>query len=238
MNSAYWENKIMRKYTKNILCIVCVVLFLPCITQALSLVNTTWKSDMAIRFTSELFGKVTPTWTGPFTTQLRDDQGNLVNNGEWFPAFCVDPYQGAQTGGELAVQSLNPSSVQGGLQAAWLFDTYYNETATAAQLAGIQLAIWEVVVDDANNGGYSLAAGNFKVTAGNTEARNFASSYLASLPGSFDAANLNSSYFIAHHNTAQDLIIKDPRTPEPATILLLGAGILGIAASVRRQRNK
>ena len=76
-----------------------------------------------------------------------------------------------------------------------------------------------------------------KILGGSADAIAFANNYLQSVPGSFDAAYLDSRYFIGQHPDKQDLMIRTP-IPEPSTVLLLGAGLLGVGSIVSRKRQK
>ncbi|GAK61731.1 hypothetical protein U27_02560 [Candidatus Vecturithrix granuli] len=225
----------MKNVIKIAVFVVVVMCVLPYTVDATSLVGNTWHPD-GDYFTRQINdGAITRTRIGEFTTQVRDDDGNLMNDGEWFSALCVEPGQIAQSGGELVVQAIKPSEKNGGLQAAWLFDTYYAKDMSFDQLAGLQIAIWEVIVDD--SGSYNLSQGNMKILGGDADAIAFAGGYLESVPGGFDADYLDSQYLIAEHPDKQDLIIRTP-VPEPSTVLLLAAGLLGMGSMVRRKRQK
>ncbi len=195
-----------------------------------------------------------------FNVKVIDD-GNLIENPDnpdtdWFTAFCVDPFQYAGTG---TVELVAPSAVQGGLQAAWLFENYYKNSPTTTTVAALQVALWEVVVDYDKE--YNLNTGDFYVTKINKVGApsatvtnttwSLADTMLADLQQNFNAKDLDYMYRIAQTGYKQDLIVRlydppvaDPAdsgpaagTPEPATVILMGLGLIGLAGFKKFRKN-
>ncbi len=186
------------------------------------------------------------TWATTIKVKLTDD-GEAMNGGNWFDAFCVDIYQNiyATSYSNTPVSLVAPSAVHGGLQAAWLYNTYYSTTANAATIAGLQVAIWEVITDDYSN--FNLSGGNFAVTSSNSAIISNANSFLNNLKVNYDPTGLDSMFAIMQNGKYQDQLIKyslpgvvgDPPagTPEPATMILMGIGMIALAGYKKFRKN-
>jgi len=148
-----------------------------------------------------------------------------------YDSFCIDFYQHIYQGtfDNYKFESLNdifPSSthpdVADYIAELW-FDNYSNAMNNSQVAAGLQIAIWEVTIDI----NHDVSNGNFFISSGSNYG---AQEMLEKLDGE-DFASLtaitNSKY--------QDFVIGNQPVPEPASMLLFGTGIIGLAAFTRRK---
>lgn len=175
---------------------------------------------------------------GSFCTDVGVDWKNKDN-------YTAQSFNGAT--GISPVWSQDPQSIE---NAAWLYNTYFvGQSTTAAQDAGIQLAIWKVLYDTTASGTIAyntlstlFSTGSLNAWGFSTSAMTDAENYVAAL----DAAR-NGGAFMTYIDTllkpnandSQELLYT-PATPgnntapvpEPTTILsgILLALPLGISA--------
>ena len=173
-------------------------------------------------------GELTWTWGGapPGSDSFYSYCVDLLNNEINQQVVEVKSTDGLLTDGMVTT----PYAAQ---KAAWLFNSFNasaHDAATGGNAAGLQLAIWEVLFDT----GGSLTSGGFRVTAASTQALAAGASYLSELSNAGDAyKTATATWLDSRSGYGQDQITKT--VPEPGTLVLLGAGLAGIAARRRKK---
>jgi len=180
-----------------------------------------------------------------------DDAGR----GRDFTTYCVDPFHYAHPGQEYKADLRSDCHLgDNGGRIAWLFDHYGQKPLDDVRAAGLQLAIWDLLLDgddrddkdrgddrDVKNRGDDRDDKDRFGYDHESDAGKAADCFLKqskghSDPGEFLDAGANGD----DHDRGQSLLgppcVKAQETPEPATVLLLGAGLAGLAAYRRARR--
>ncbi|WP_144733816.1 hypothetical protein [Extensimonas perlucida] len=180
------------------------------------------------------FGVAGPTsgsvQAGGFNMKVNSSNDPLISSPGSILAWCIELTQFINTPANYTSDSSGSDSWSG--KMTQLFNQHYKDVLAGASnvvSAAMQLAVWEIAYDSSS---LDLSRGNFRVTSGNSNARNMAQEWLSNLStssstGDYKLVKLTSG-------KSQDLMTVVP-TPIPAAALLFGSA-LGLGGLLQRRR--
>ncbi len=187
----------------------------------------------ALTLTGEGFGGAVDVVASGAAETVFAGQLKVTVDGRSMIAFCVD-FFGPISHATYNNSTGDPSGYANGVRAAWILENYAAAITTNFQAQAMQLALWDVAVDNGNG----LGAANFAV----------ASSVSSSLKAAADAivlasAGRSSNYATILYNTVplpgghvQTLITTESSVPEPSAAAMFGLGCALMGVALRRRK--
>ncbi len=152
---------------------------------------------------------------------------------EQFLAFCLEPNLPLTPFSTATVQTVSGAGYDSS-SISELWGRYRGAIVDDQSAAAFQVAVWELAYDTSDTA-HRLDGGAFALVGSGAGIRELAQSWLDSLNGSIDCDELFVLVDSLGNGNQQNLLFHSAAVPEPATLGLLGLGLLAIAG-VRRRR--
>jgi hypothetical protein len=185
-------------------------------------------------------------------TRTGGTYAGFVSPSTEFLAFCIEPGSFITPGASYTytVDTLADGPTSPGPMGATkadelreLYGRYWDFTTplTTDLASALEIATWEIVRETTATLDPLAGSIQFK-NPSDAAALTLAQSMLASIDGTGpkitgDLALLSPSSVVGAEDPFQDVVVRELPTPEPASALLIGAGLLGLAALRRRVTN-
>lgn len=157
-----------------------------------------------------------------------------------FKAFCIELLQGVSTAALTTPGISFDAASNTSANVQRLFNQSYDslgDFSDKSKVAGFQIALWETLDDDnlstGNYSGWSGASSNPLLAGAQNAALTYAADFLNNVNTNAPATD-SFNLTLWTNATSQDLIQAN-RVAEPATALLSGLGLAGLAALRRRK---